>query len=105
MKLLNFRQTNRPGYTLGVKLEEGVLPLRDSIEAILFGDAALPTLSAATANLLDESGLILGPPIPNPGKILCVGLNYRQHAAESGLAVPETPVLFSKFNNAITSII
>ena len=40
-------------------------------------------------------------PASHPGKIICVGLNYRPHAAESALEVPETPVLFSKFQNAI----
>jgi len=40
-------------------------------------------------------------PVPFPGKIICVGLNYMDHAAESGSRVPEQPVLFSKYNNAI----
>ena len=48
-----------------------------------------------------ESSLRLGPCLPHPGKIVCVGLNYRQHAAEAGLAVPGTPVLFSKYGNAL----
>ena len=40
-------------------------------------------------------------PVPRPGKIVCVGLNYRDHAAESGLAVPENPVIFSKFSTCV----
>src|SRR5690606_20318519 len=40
-------------------------------------------------------------PIPNPGKILCIGLNYADHAAESGVEPPEEPVCFSKFGNTI----
>jgi 2-keto-4-pentenoate hydratase/2-oxohepta-3-ene-1,7-dioic acid hydratase in catechol pathway len=40
-------------------------------------------------------------PVPRPGKIVCVGLNYRDHAAESGLAVPTTPVIFSKFSSCV----
>jgi acylpyruvate hydrolase len=40
-------------------------------------------------------------PVPRPGKIVCVGLNYRDHAAESGLAVPEKPVIFSKFSSCV----
>jgi 2-keto-4-pentenoate hydratase/2-oxohepta-3-ene-1,7-dioic acid hydratase in catechol pathway len=43
----------------------------------------------------------LAAPITNPGKFLCVGLNYRDHAAETGAAVPERPILFAKFANAI----
>jgi 2-keto-4-pentenoate hydratase/2-oxohepta-3-ene-1,7-dioic acid hydratase in catechol pathway len=51
----------------------------------------------------DEASLTLGPSVYHPEKILCVGLNYRQHAAESGSDVPEVPVLFSKFNNALNA--
>jgi 2-keto-4-pentenoate hydratase/2-oxohepta-3-ene-1,7-dioic acid hydratase in catechol pathway len=40
-------------------------------------------------------------PVPRPGKIVCVGLNYRDHAEESGLAVPATPVIFSKFSTCV----
>jgi 2-keto-4-pentenoate hydratase/2-oxohepta-3-ene-1,7-dioic acid hydratase in catechol pathway len=40
-------------------------------------------------------------PVPRPGKLVCVGLNYRDHAAESKMAVPERPVLFSKFTTAV----
>ncbi|MEW4488943.1 fumarylacetoacetate hydrolase family protein [Thalassoglobus sp. JC818] len=40
-------------------------------------------------------------PIPDPGKIICIGLNYRDHAEESGMAIPEEPVCFSKFGNSI----
>ncbi len=40
-------------------------------------------------------------PIHRPGKVICVGLNYRDHAAESGMEIPETPILFAKFANAL----
>jgi 2-keto-4-pentenoate hydratase/2-oxohepta-3-ene-1,7-dioic acid hydratase in catechol pathway len=40
-------------------------------------------------------------PVPRPGKIVCIGLNYRDHAQESGLAVPSTPVIFSKFSSCV----
>jgi 2-keto-4-pentenoate hydratase/2-oxohepta-3-ene-1,7-dioic acid hydratase in catechol pathway len=38
---------------------------------------------------------------PQPGKIVCVGLNYRDHAAEQGVELPEEPLLFAKFGNAL----
>lgn len=41
------------------------------------------------------------PPVTNPGKILCIGLNYRDHAIEGGKAIPEEPVLFGKFPNTL----
>jgi 2-keto-4-pentenoate hydratase/2-oxohepta-3-ene-1,7-dioic acid hydratase in catechol pathway len=43
----------------------------------------------------------LGPPLVRPSKIICVGLNYAQHAAESGMGVPKEPVLFFKSTSAI----
>jgi 2,4-diketo-3-deoxy-L-fuconate hydrolase len=43
----------------------------------------------------------LGAPLTRPSKIVCVGLNYAQHAAESGMAVPEHPVLFFKATSAL----
>jgi 2,4-didehydro-3-deoxy-L-rhamnonate hydrolase len=43
----------------------------------------------------------LGPPIGLPSKIVCIGLNYRDHAVESGMALPQEPVLFFKSTTAI----
>jgi 2-keto-4-pentenoate hydratase/2-oxohepta-3-ene-1,7-dioic acid hydratase in catechol pathway len=41
------------------------------------------------------------PPVRNPEKIICIGLNYRDHAAESGMDLPREPVFFNKYNNAL----
>jgi acylpyruvate hydrolase len=43
----------------------------------------------------------LGPPVPDPDKIICIGLNYADHANEAGLAQTEVPVFFAKFRNAL----
>ena len=43
-----------------------------------------------------------GPPIPNPDKILCLGVNYRAHAAEAQQEIPVVPVVFAKFRNSLT---
>ncbi|MBB6421149.1 fumarylacetoacetate hydrolase family protein [Streptomyces sp. AK010] len=45
---------------------------------------------------LDAGGLRIGAPVARPGKIICVGLNYRDHAAETGAAIPPRPVVFMK---------
>src|SRR5262245_39379729 len=50
---------------------------------------------------LNPAGVRLGPPIARPSKIICVGLNYRDHAAETGAALPTEPVLFMKATSAI----
>ncbi|MEC8367302.1 MAG: fumarylacetoacetate hydrolase family protein [Bacteroidota bacterium] len=49
-----------------------------------------------------EKNIRIGPPISRPSKIVCVGLNYAKHAAESGMDVPSEPVLFFKSSSAIT---
>jgi len=48
-----------------------------------------------------DSDVVFGPPVPDPDKILCIGLNYREHARESGLEVPSVPVVFAKFRNSL----
>ena len=40
-------------------------------------------------------------PVRSPGKIICVGLNYRDHASESGFAVPDHPTLFARFSSSL----
>jgi 2-keto-4-pentenoate hydratase/2-oxohepta-3-ene-1,7-dioic acid hydratase in catechol pathway len=40
-------------------------------------------------------------PVPRPGKLICIGLNYRDHAAESNMPIPKQPVVFSKFATAV----
>jgi 2-keto-4-pentenoate hydratase/2-oxohepta-3-ene-1,7-dioic acid hydratase in catechol pathway len=40
-------------------------------------------------------------PVPRPGKLICIGLNYKDHAAESKMAIPEKPVVFSKFSSCV----
>ena len=44
----------------------------------------------------------LGPPLPDPDKIICLGLNYKSHATETGIPLPEVPILFSKYRNTLT---
>ena len=48
-----------------------------------------------------DAGVRIGPCVGSIGKFLCIGLNYSDHAAEAGMAVPEHPILFMKANSAI----
>lgn len=106
------------GIRLGIKTARGILDVAQAAagdcpatpdEVYAQGLDALPALAELAdkahddALYLDEADLTYAPVVPNPGKILCVGLNYRQHAAESGMDAPEFPVLFSKFNNALAA--
>jgi 2-keto-4-pentenoate hydratase/2-oxohepta-3-ene-1,7-dioic acid hydratase in catechol pathway len=129
MKILNF--VTNTGLRLGVKTEAGILDVAAALSHLspIPGTVHVPTDVAALlaggrtardnlANfvqyaldnreekvtwLLDETHLHLGACLPHPGKIICIGLNYRRHAAESGMQPPATPVLFSKFNNAVAA--
>ena len=53
------------------------------------------------ALFVDEGAAEFGPCVTSPEKIICVGLNYRKHAAETGSPVPTQPILFNKYNSAL----
>ena len=86
---------------------EGVLrDLSDhvtDINASVLGDAALARLRALDPSALPavNGSPRLGPVVGDIGKFLCIGLNYSDHAAETGAAIPEHPILFFKANSAI----
>jgi 2-keto-4-pentenoate hydratase/2-oxohepta-3-ene-1,7-dioic acid hydratase in catechol pathway len=80
--------------------------LPSSVRGLLEGGPGLLKLAADVAHRpaairhpAAESKLL--PPVPDPHKILCIGLNYRDHAAETGAAIPRDPVVFSKFATAL----
>lgn len=58
--------------------------------------AELKEADLSSFPIVDTSGLRIAPPVAQPRNIWCVGLNYSDHAAESGLAVPDEPILFNK---------
>ena len=85
---------------------------------VLFGDSALCDLDALVAeggNALTEAGtkvlsagtsvamddLTFLPPLVKAPKIICLGLNYKDHAAEGGFQVPEFPTVFGRFNSSL----
>jgi acylpyruvate hydrolase len=51
--------------------------------------------------LIDSRDAYWFAPVPRPGKLICIGLNYRDHAAESNMSIPEKPVIFSKFPTCV----
>ncbi|MEU1423935.1 fumarylacetoacetate hydrolase family protein [Kitasatospora sp. NPDC005751] len=59
-------------------------------------DRARAALAAGELTPLDPAGLRTGAPVARPGKVVCIGLNYRDHAKETGAAVPDRPVVFLK---------
>lgn len=121
MKLLTFLKDK--SYRVGVETQQGILNLTKAAEKfsmliptnmmdlIREWQSAEKTVEeiiklAATQPeglYLNEDSLVYGPCVTNPEKIICVGLNYKQHAQESNMAIPPFPLLFSKFNNALAA--
>ncbi|WP_368565177.1 fumarylacetoacetate hydrolase family protein [Pseudoxanthomonas sp. UTMC 1351] len=105
MKLLRYGESGRE--------KPGLLDSQGKIRDLsgVVNDIAGYALSAdglAKLRVLDPASLPevpgtprLGPPVGQVGKFICVGLNYADHAAESGMAVPEQPVIFMKATTAI----
>jgi len=58
-------------------------------------------LAAGGLPELDVEGLRVGAPIPKPDSIICIGLNYADHAAESGMPIPAEPIVFMKKSNTV----
>jgi 2-keto-4-pentenoate hydratase/2-oxohepta-3-ene-1,7-dioic acid hydratase in catechol pathway len=80
------------------RVEDGtVVPMGPSLADWL----AFGTQSVATGAARPLAELRLLAPVPRPGKIVCVGLNYRDHANETGQPIPSEPVLFSKYANSV----
>ncbi|QAS54457.1 fumarylacetoacetate hydrolase family protein [Halobacillus litoralis] len=122
MKLVTILKNDRP--SLGVKVEEGVIDIAaalsitpmqniptDVMDLINGGDETLSLLNSYISNLdisldspyiLNEKEVEWGPSVTDPGKIICIGLNYRKHAEETNADYPESPILFNKFNNTLT---
>jgi 2-keto-4-pentenoate hydratase/2-oxohepta-3-ene-1,7-dioic acid hydratase in catechol pathway len=63
--------------------------------------AAADVASSKSAVRYAASAVKLLPPVPDPAKILCIGLNYRDHAIEGGRPIPPEPVLFGKYPNTL----
>jgi 2-keto-4-pentenoate hydratase/2-oxohepta-3-ene-1,7-dioic acid hydratase in catechol pathway len=73
-------------------------------ELLTLGAASLASRTADTLRLEEPvliDGLDLMAPVPRPSKIICIGTNYRAHAAEHGVSVPEYPEVFAKFPSAL----
>jgi len=97
------------GKRAGVIVEDGIVDTWDAFggdgstvrELLASGrvEELHGAVESASTFPLAEAGLL--PPVPDPDKIVCIGLNYRAHAAEAGIDPPETPTFFAKFRNAL----
>jgi 2-keto-4-pentenoate hydratase/2-oxohepta-3-ene-1,7-dioic acid hydratase in catechol pathway len=109
MRLISFSKNGHSG--AGILHQNGVFPLeslgfKDASSFISAGEKAREQARSSLKNsgpgdLLPLDSLRLTAPIPKPPKILCVGLNYRDHAKESQMELPSVPTIFAKYTNAV----
>jgi 2-keto-4-pentenoate hydratase/2-oxohepta-3-ene-1,7-dioic acid hydratase in catechol pathway len=109
MRLVNFKKENRIEFGIerdGLVRSLAIAGYKSDAEFFAAGAKALEAareLAARTnAEQVRLQDVQLLAPVLKPGKILCVGLNYRDHAIESNMAIPEVPTIFLKLPNAVT---
>lgn len=110
MKLASFIHDGQERF--GIVKGSGVVPvgggtgdrfrsLRDALDAGGLNElTSVATTAEATLNLADVKLL---PPIPTPDKVLCIGINYGEHAKETGRAITDAPSIFSRFTNTLVA--
>lgn len=81
--------------------EVRLLASADSLPIGSWSLASLESLSRAPAAVVGLDAVQLLNPVPAPSKVICVGLNYRDHAEEAGMAIPEKPLIFAKFPSSL----
>lgn len=108
MKLIRFGPVGdeRPGLLLASRRRIDVSAFGSDYDEAFFGGDGLERLAAWAETNADSAPTVdddvrLGPPLCRPSKIICVGLNYKDHARESGMEVPAEPVIFMKATTAI----
>ena len=72
-----------------------------TVRALIAAGALEQAAAAATGEGVPLEEVDLLPPVPDPDKIVCIGLNYRSHAEETGQELPSAPTFFAKFRNAL----
>ncbi len=105
MKLIRFGEVGKekPGVHIAGKNYDVSAWVTD-FDELFFAEGGLEKLSGLSTDQLPllAEGIRLGCPVAKPSKILCIGLNYAKHAAESNAALPAEPIIFMKSTTAIT---
>lgn len=124
MKLVTIEQDGQS--RLGVKLNDRIIDIQSALAQLPDADVPVDVMAVieggqksveaiaaylerffrsvrdAETLLIPEADISFGPCVTRPNKIICVGLNYRQHAVETNAPIPRYPILFNKFNNTLT---
>ena len=104
MRLARVSKDGKTGLAAKIDGETKVVwdaDLADLDAQIAIGKLASAGAAAAAGETVDDALLAFLPPVAKPRKIICLGLNYRDHAEEAGLGIPEFPVLFGRFASSL----
>lgn len=116
MKLVNFKIGEE--IRLGIKKNNGIIDVKQvadgssievptTMEEVIFGGEEslmqLTDLMKKDVQIISQEEIVYAPSVINPEKIICIGLNYVSHTEESKMNIPTSPVIFSKFNNALAA--
>ncbi len=114
MKLAALKYSNKKGYGIGrIEADGSVRDLTDltgkeSLTSFdinqcfdLDGEIWRKLGDPSAGRTVDRQQIPLAAPIPRPGKVICIGLNYRNHAIEAKMAIPTSPIIFSKFSSCV----
>lgn len=106
MRLVSYRSDR--GVRAGLLRDDSVVDVWDalggdgsSVRDLLAGERLAEAAEISGGEPLALAEVELEPPVPDPDKIICIGLNYRAHAAEAGIQPPDAPTFFAKFRNAL----
>jgi 2-keto-4-pentenoate hydratase/2-oxohepta-3-ene-1,7-dioic acid hydratase in catechol pathway len=101
MKLVTYIAGRGP--RAGVLTAQGVVDVGDGGLGALLRGGGVEAARVVRGEALPLDDVRLLPPVTDPGKIVCLGLNYRSHAEEAGLEAPDTPTFFAKYPNALAA--
>jgi len=108
VRLVTFHTKSDPKLKVGVLVKGGVIDLsgsfKDMRELLEVGKTALESIKAhmdehMEGHLVPQDQVVIKAPIYNPEKVICIGLNYKDHAKESGMEIPPEPVFFCQVSN------
>jgi len=90
-----------PGYLSWFDLDNPLLQQASEVYQKLAVSENSIDVTPGEKPIIHRSRVRMVAPVPRPGKLICIGLNYRDHAAESNMKIPDKPVVFSKFTTSV----
>lgn len=107
MRLASIRHSG--AMTFGIVRDEGIQIVAEdfrvrypSLKAVIAAGVSIDSLrESVTGDVVAQDSVQFEPPVPNPGKIFCVGMNYQAHVREMGRAPPEHPAIFVRFADSL----